>query len=119
MRDALEGVVNEAHGTANIDELAASKLGFRFACKTGSGDWRAFDPKAALTDADRADMLAGKMRKHTWIAGWFPADKPRAILVVYLHDVSETASKSSVFVAGQFLAQDAVRRFALGEEAGK
>ena len=119
VRDALEGVVNEAHGTANIDELAARKLGFRFACKTGSGDWRAFDPKAGLTDADRADMLAGKMRKHTWIAGWFPADKPRAILVVYLHDVSETASKSSVFVAGQFLAQDAVRRFALGEEAGK
>jgi cell division protein FtsI/penicillin-binding protein 2 len=116
VREALDGVVNEDHGTANVDELDERRLGFRFACKTGSGDWRAFEDTPELTAADRADMQAGKVRKHTWIAGWFPAREPRAILVVYLHDVSETASRSSVWIAAQFLAQEAVRRLARGEE---
>jgi penicillin-binding protein 2 len=112
VRDALDGVVSEAGGTAHIPGLSESRLGFRFACKTGSADVRPFVESPDMTPADRADMLAGKMRKHTWIAGWFPAEKPRAILVVYLHDVSETATRSSVYVAAQFLQQAAVRRFA-------
>jgi cell division protein FtsI/penicillin-binding protein 2 len=119
VRKALEGVVDEAGGTAHIPGLSAGKLGFSFACKTGSADVRKFVDTPELTEADRADMLAHKWRKHTWIAGWFPAEKPRAILVVYLHDVSETATGSSVHVAAQFLQQEAVRRFALGEEAHK
>jgi cell division protein FtsI/penicillin-binding protein 2 len=60
-------------------------------------------------------MEAGKLRKHTWIAGWFPADNPRAIVVVYLHDVSETSSHTAVYVAAQFLQCGAVRKFATGE----
>jgi len=116
VRGALEGVVSESGGTAHIPGLSESRLGFRFACKTGSADVRKFEDTPEMTAADRADMLAGKWRKHTWIAGWFPADKPRAILVVYLHDVSETATRSSVYIAAQFLQQEAVRRFACGED---
>jgi len=119
VRKALEGVVDEPHGTANVADLSAAKLGFRLACKTGSADVWKFNPNAPLTDADRADMDAGKWRKHTWIAGWFPAEAPRAILVVYLHDVSETASKSSIWIAAQFLQEAAVQRFACGEEHSK
>ncbi len=71
----------------------------------------------ARADARRPRRHAGRqVRKHTWIAGWFPAEKPRGILVVYLHDVSETATRSSVYIAAQFLQQEAVRRFACGEE---
>jgi len=119
VREALEGVVEEPHGTAHDPELSAKTLGFRLACKTGSADVWKFDPDAPLTEADRADMLAGKWRKHTWIAGWFPADAPRGILVVYLHDVSETASKSAIWIAAQFLQEPAVQRFACGEEHSK
>jgi cell division protein FtsI/penicillin-binding protein 2 len=116
VREGLEGVVDEAGGTAHIGGLSASALGFRFACKTGSADWKTFVDSPELTAADRADMLDHKWRKHTWIAGWFPAEKPRAILVVYLHDVSETATGSSVHIAAQFLHQAAVRRFACEAE---
>jgi cell division protein FtsI/penicillin-binding protein 2 len=116
VRGALEGVVREGGGTAHISGLSEARLGFTFACKTGSADISPFEDTPELTPADRADMLAGKWRKHTWIAGWFPAEHPRAILVVYLHDVSETATRSSVYVAAQFLQQEAVRRFAGGEE---
>jgi cell division protein FtsI/penicillin-binding protein 2 len=116
VRGALEGVVREGTGTAHIGGLSEKTLGFTFACKTGSADICPFVDNGLLTEADRADMKAGKWRKHTWIAGWFPAEKPRAILVVYLHDVSETATRSSVYIAEQFLQMDAVRRFAGGEE---
>jgi cell division protein FtsI/penicillin-binding protein 2 len=119
VRDALDGVVNEPGGTANIAPLSERSLGFRFACKTGSADIKKFELSNDMTAADRADMLAGKWRKHAWIAGWFPASKPRAILVVYLHDVSETATKSAVWIAAQFLHQEAVRRFALGEDEAR
>jgi cell division protein FtsI/penicillin-binding protein 2 len=119
VRAALDGVVNDEHGTAHVEPLSERSLGFRFACKTGSADVRKFVDSPELTAADRADMLAGKWRKHTWIAGWFPSEKPRAILVVYLHDVSETASKSAVWVAAQFLHQEAVRRFACGEDGAR
>jgi hypothetical protein len=61
-------------------------------------------------------MQSGKMRKHTWVAGWFPVEDPKAVLVVYLHDVSETASHTAVYVAAQFLRQPAVRAFALGTQ---
>ena len=116
VRGALEGVVHDGKGTAHISGLSADRLHFSFACKTGSADVSPFVDTDELTEADRADMKAGKWRKHTWVAGWFPAEKPRAILVVYLHDVSETATRTSVYVAAQFLQQEAVLRFAGAED---
>jgi cell division protein FtsI/penicillin-binding protein 2 len=65
-----------------------------------------------LSPDDRRAMEAKKLRKHTWVAGWFPVEAPRAVLVVYLHDVSETSSHTAVFVAAQFLEQAAVKKFA-------
>lgn len=119
VRDSMDGVVNEPGGTAYEKRLDEQSLGFRFACKTGSADIKRFADSPDLSEADRADMQAGKWRKHAWIAGWFPADKPRGVLVVYLHDVSETASHSSVWIAAQFLRQEAVRRFACGEREAR
>ncbi len=119
VRESMDGVVAEPGGTAYDKRLDEKSLGFRFACKTGSADVRRFVDSAELTPADRADMLAGKWRKHAWIAGWFPSENPRAVLVVYLHDVSETASHSSVWIASQFLREEAVRRFACGEGSAR
>jgi cell division protein FtsI/penicillin-binding protein 2 len=51
------------------------------------------------------------MRKHTWLAGWFPAEDPRAILVVYLHDVAYTSSHTAVHVASQFLRSPEVQDY--------
>ena len=56
------------------------------------------------------------MRKHTWIAGWFPAEAPRAVFVVYVHDTSETSSHSAVYVARQLLASPAVKRWLEAQE---
>jgi cell division protein FtsI/penicillin-binding protein 2 len=114
VRDSLVDTVRSAHGTAHISELSEESLGFRFACKTGSADVKKIEKSALQTKEDEADMLAGKMLKHTWVAGWFPAENPRAILVVYLHFVTETATHSSVYIAEQMLHSEAVQRFARG-----
>jgi penicillin-binding protein 2 len=112
LRDALQATItHEKGGTANDKGLDRASLGFGFACKTGSADTMAFKKSPELTLADRMAMDQGKMRKHTWIAGWFPVEDPKAVLVVYLHDVSETASHTSVYVAAQFLRSQAVRKF--------
>jgi cell division protein FtsI/penicillin-binding protein 2 len=120
VRRAMESVVEDPGGTAYEKGLDTGTLGFRFAAKTGSGDYAAFRASPDQTSDDRIDMDAGKVRKHTWVAGWFPAEKPAAIVVVYLHDVSETASHTAVYVASQFLSDPAVRKFvesAKSEEA--
>lgn len=107
--DAMDAVVNEPGGTAYEKGLDERSLGFRFACKTGSADWARFSAGAELEPEDRADMAAGKLRKHTWVLGFFPEEAPRYVLVVYLHDVSETASHTAVHLAAQFLATPQVR----------
>ncbi len=117
VRRAMESVVEDPGGTAYEKGLDKGSLGFRVAAKTGSGDYAAFRASPDQTIDDRLDMEAGKVRKHTWFAGWFPAEKPAAILVVYLHDVSETASHTAVYVAAQFLSDPAVRRFVEGASA--
>lgn len=90
------------------DALGAGDLPFEVAGKTGSADYQRFAPGTGPEGAEKANR---KMRKHTWFAGWFPADDPKAVLVCYLHDVSETSSHTSVWVAKAFLQSDAVRRF--------
>jgi penicillin-binding protein 2 len=114
---ALQATINENGGTAFEKGLDRASLGFGFACKTGSADTVPFKKSPELTAADRLAMEQGKMRKHTWIAGWFPTEDPKAVLVVYLHDVSETASHTAVYVAAQFLRSPEVKKFLDGAQA--
>jgi cell division protein FtsI/penicillin-binding protein 2 len=112
IRDSLEQTITHKEGGTAYDKgLDVASLGFSFACKTGSADTWQFKKSPELTPADEVAMELGKMRKHTWIAGWFPVEDPKAVLVVYLHDVSETASHTSVYVASQFLRTSAVKKF--------
>jgi cell division protein FtsI/penicillin-binding protein 2 len=104
VRRALEAVVAEPGGSAHGKGLDRAALGFSVALKTGSADYAAFrEPQ------DDPRGIPGRMRKHTWIAGWFPAEDPQAVLVVYLHDVSETSSHTAVWIARQLLRSEAVR----------
>jgi cell division protein FtsI/penicillin-binding protein 2 len=118
VRDALRAVVEDPEGSAYRKGLDAGTLGFSFACKTGSADIGPIVEVPGMPDDDRDDMAAGKARKHTWVAGWFPADDPCAVLVVYLHHTTETSSHTAVHVASQFLRSEAVRRLVAGRRGG-
>jgi len=111
VRSAMRNVVESGEGSAHDRRLSPSDLGFSFACKTGSADYKPFQAGPDLTPDDEAAMRAGKVRKHTWIAGWFPAEAPVAVIVVYLHDVSDTSSHTAVWVTQQFLSTPEVRKF--------
>ncbi|MGK0220157.1 MAG: cell division protein FtsI/penicillin-binding protein 2, partial [Planctomycetota bacterium] len=105
VRHALRAVVSKSGGSAHGVGLDEASLGFTFACKTGSADYR----KGLIppyTDnyvrGDQQDLVHG-MRKHTWIAGWFPADNPRYVALFYLHDTATTSGHGAVHLAAQFL----------------
>ncbi|MCA8980631.1 MAG: hypothetical protein KDC14_11450, partial [Planctomycetes bacterium] len=112
IREALVDVCER--GSAKKAALKRSDLGFSMAAKTGSADFRPMN----------ADVLASlqlvnpshppSMRKHTWVAGWFPAEDPQAILVVYLHDVGVTSGKNAIFVAEQFMHRPEIAEFLAG-----
>jgi penicillin-binding protein 2 len=110
---ALHDVVH-GDGSASGRGLDRAALGFDFACKTGSADYEYFTGAEAVEHASTSANK--KMRKHAWIAGWFPEEQPRAVVVVYLHDTSETSSRTAVYVARQLLRTEAVRRYAQGTE---
>lgn len=112
VRAAMRGVVDEVGGSGHGKGLDPATLGFTFACKTGSADIGAIREIPGMPEEDRAAGAAGKSRKHTWVSGWFPADEPVAIVVVYLHNVTETASRTAIHVAAQFLQTPAVRDLA-------
>lgn len=92
-------------GTAKGTGLDPDLLGFHLACKTGSADYQPGQVP------DGAGGWEAGMRKHGWVAGWFPADKPEAIVVVYVHDTSTTSSHVATHVMRQFLSSSAVRQF--------
>jgi cell division protein FtsI/penicillin-binding protein 2 len=104
LRD-LEGVTKQ-FGTAYDTGLDVKTLGFTFACKTGTADTREIEGSSG-------EAIDGqvKMRKQTWIVGWFPVEDPKAILVVMLHDLTEASTSTSAVVAAQFLHTPAVRAF--------
>jgi len=110
VRSALVEVVASPGGTAHGKGLGREDLGFTLAAKTGSGDYRPGLVPDRPLDRHRPEWVPG-MRKHTWVAGWFPADEPKAIVVVYVHDTSTTASHGATYLTAQFLRSDAVRRF--------
>jgi hypothetical protein len=103
VREALLAVTNESGGTAQ-QALSAERLGFALAAKTGSADL-----------ADRADRdESGRVRKHTWVAGYAPVDEPRFVVVIFIHDTEATSSHGAVHVAAELLAQPEVRAYLAG-----
>jgi len=112
IRDAMIDVCE--HGSAKKAALKRSDLGFAMAAKTGSADFLPMSSDVLgslrLVHPDRPPS----MRKHTWVAGWFPADDPQAIVVVYLHDTGVTSSKNAVFVAEQFMHRPEVAEYLAG-----
>jgi cell division protein FtsI/penicillin-binding protein 2 len=80
------------------------------AVKTGSADYLPMNDEVAV----QLHFPAGgkpDSRKHTWVAGWSPAENPRLIFVVYLHDVGVTSSHSAVFIARQLLERAEVQSY--------
>ena len=115
VRKAMVGVTT--NGSAKGKGLEEADLGFRFTCKTGSADYREGLVPAYGSSYVRGDtQLREGMRKHTWVAGWFPAQDPRYVLVVYLHDTATTSSHSAVYVASQFLREPAVQALMATQE---
>jgi cell division protein FtsI/penicillin-binding protein 2 len=95
VRHALIGVCADSEGSAH-SALSMEQLGFAMAAKTGSAD---------VTSVAGDD---NRVIKHTWVAGWFPAEKPVGILVVFVHRTTATSSHSAVWLARQFLKRPAV-----------
>ena len=92
VRRALEDCANRTGGSAER-ALSLDEIGVYMAAKTGSADL------ARTTD------FGGETRvvKHTWLAGWFPAEAPRYVLVVFCDRTTATSSHSSIWLARQFL----------------
>lgn len=103
IRAAMYGVASEQGGTAMKAELTRERLGFSVAAKTGSGDYA----QAPLLESGER----GPSRKHTWFAGWFPAEEPRYVLIVFCHDIMVTASHSTIWIARDFLDRPEVRAY--------
>ncbi len=109
---AMEGVITE--GSAQGKGLDADTLGFRVAGKTGSADYRPMT-RAYLRELRLpADRRPPQMRKHTWFVGFFPAEAPENVLVVYCHDVGVTSSHSAVYLAAQFLRSPELQAYVRG-----
>ncbi len=106
VREAMEACANEAGGSAH-EALSEAELGWRLAAKTGSAD----------ISTERVETADGqsRVRKHTWLIGYFPAHEPRYVVVVFCHDTLQTASHSSIWLARQFLRTKAVREFVASE----
>jgi hypothetical protein len=67
------------------------------AAKTGSADLES-----------RPGDGESKVRKHTWIAGWVPAQDPQLVFAVVVHDTTATSSHSSAYVARELLSTPAI-----------
>jgi penicillin-binding protein 2 len=106
VRRALVTVSNEAGGTAH-KSLSETELGFVMAAKTGSADV-ADEPRLFPDGRERVP-------KHAWVAGYFPADAPRAVLVVFVHRTYFTSSHNAAWIARQYLQRPAVRAWLAAE----
>jgi cell division protein FtsI/penicillin-binding protein 2 len=96
VRAALVDVAELPGGTAH-GALAEAHLGFRVAVKTGSADL------VGRRDGD------ARGRKHTWVAGWAPADDPRVVFVVFVHDTTATSGHGAAHLARDLLNEPTVR----------
>jgi len=96
---ALRDVANDASGTA-YRTLSKPQIGFELAAKTGSAD--------ITGDSDDPE---GRVRKHTWVAGFVPVEDPVAVFVVFVHDTITTSSHGAAYLAESFLQSAEVRAF--------
>ena len=118
VRESLVEVVSKRDGSAYGKGLDFESLGFRVACKTGSADYReGMVPKYPLAERGRIEWVEG-MRKHTWVAGWAPAEDPQLVFVVYVHDTATTSSHGAVYLAAHLLASEAVQNY-MSESAAR
>jgi cell division protein FtsI/penicillin-binding protein 2 len=101
IREAMAGVASLPSGSGN-HALAFKDLGFAVAMKTGSAD---------LTAGD------SKVRKHTWVMGWAPAEDPKAVFVFFVRDTMATSHYSSTYLARQFLVRPEFREWLHAEGA--
>ena len=106
----VQGALKEVARTGSAKLLK----GLDVAVKTGSADYAKMTPEVAAQLKFPAGSEPAR-RKHTWVAGWTPADDPELIFVVYLHDVGVTSSHSAVFVARQLLSRPEVRAHLEGD----
>jgi penicillin-binding protein 2 len=97
VRRAMADVAAAPLGSAR-NALSFEDLGVRVAVKTGSAD--------IMSRQDQGDP---KVLKHTWVAGWLPAEKPELVFVVFVHRTMATSSHGAVYVARQLLRQPEVR----------
>ncbi len=100
VRKAMWGVCNDREGSA-YDVLSVSDLGFAMAAKTGSADLE------SRQNADGESVVS----KHTWLAGWAPAEDPQIVFCMFVYDTIATSSHSSVYVAQQLFRDPDVRAF--------
>lgn len=107
VRDAMEAVANEGGGSGQ-PALNERELGFRMAAKTGSGD---IDTEVVITADGKP-----RVRKHTWLIGWFPAERPRWVVVVFCENTLQTASNSAIWLARQYLRRPEVKALLSSEE---
>ncbi len=105
VRNAMLAVTADSDGSAH-SALSPQQLGFSMAAKTGSAD---------VTSVAVEDK---RVLKHTWVAGWFPAENPVAILVVFEHRTTQTSSHSAIWLARQFLKRPAVSAW-VAEQMGQ
>jgi cell division protein FtsI/penicillin-binding protein 2 len=112
IRDAMIDVCER--GSAKKAALKRSDLGFAMAAKTGSADFLPMTSGVLESLQLIHPERPPSMRKHTWVAGWFPADDPQAIIVVFLHDVGVTSGKNAIFVAEQFMHRPEIDEFLAG-----
>lgn len=97
VREAMHGVVLE--GSAER-ALHPDRLGLDAAAKTGSADLTG----GGLDENGRRI----KVRKHTWVIGWLPYEKPELVFAVFIHDTRATSSHGAIYVTQQLLQQPAV-----------
>lgn len=93
VRRALIDVTHLSSGTASA-ALSPGVIGYSVAAKTGSADYT-----SGATDGD----LERRVRKHTWVTGWLPAEDPKIVFVVFVHDTTATSSHGAVYVVRQML----------------
>lgn len=103
IRKALRGVVCEVGGTAR-SALGPEVLGLDICAKTGSADYTSPKGEGGLR----------VVRKHTWVAGWVPAENPVAVFCLFEHDTRATSSHGVVYLAQQFLRQPEVLNWLAG-----
>jgi cell division protein FtsI/penicillin-binding protein 2 len=99
---ALVGVTNDREGSARRT-LSRQRLGVTVAAKTGSADLQ--HRSAAGADGE------GLVLKHTWVAGWLPAEDPELVFVTFLSTTEVSSSYAAIYVAAQLLSRPEVRAY--------